>query len=233
MYKLKLPIVLLLIFILSNIFAYSGFATDSTITATKNKITALNVPENGTLIVALYNNGKLFGTKIYSGSDIITADFKADMASSLESANTVKAFLWNVGSLMPLCSHFESLISDLQEETAESNRVKITAGGIEFTATLEDNETASALRAMLPMTLDMSELNGNEKYYYLSESLPTKTESIGTIHAGDIMLYGSSCIVIFYETFNTSYNYTRIGHIDDVTELKSALGNGSVTVTME
>lgn len=111
--------------------------------------------------------------------------------------------------------------------------MKIRIGDKSFTATLEDNDTANALKAMLPMNLDMSELNGNEKYYYLSQNLPTKTESIGTIHAGDIMLYGSSCIVIFYETFNTSYSYTRIGHIDDVTELKSALGSGDVNVGFE
>lgn len=36
----------------------------------------------------------------------------------------------------------------------------------------------------------MSDLNGNEKYYYLDENLPTNSENIGHINAGDIMLYG-------------------------------------------
>ena len=54
--------------------------------------------------------------------------------------------------------------------------MKITSGGKEFTATLEDNETVNALRSMLPMSINMSELNGNEKYYYFSEMLPTNTE---------------------------------------------------------
>ncbi len=57
-----------------------------------------------------------------------------------------------------------------------------------------------------------SELNGNEKYAYLDDSLPVGRSARATIaRAGDIMLFGDDCLVLFYETFSSSYRYTRIG----------------------
>lgn len=47
------------------------------------------------------------------------------------------------------------------------------------------------------------------------------------------MLYGSRTLVLFYETFSSSYSYTRIGVVDDVSGYVSALGSGNVTVSFE
>lgn len=113
----------------------------------------------------------------------------------------------------------------------EGTQIVVTVGTESFNATLAENETAKAFKQMLPITLDMSELNGNEKYNYLSKNLPSNSSPAETIHEGDIMLYGSNCVVLFYETFSSSYSYTRIGWIDDVSGLKAALGSGDVTVT--
>ena len=96
---------------------------------------------------------------------------------------------------------------------------------------LEDNETAAALKEHLPLTLDMSELNGNEKYNYLPFELPTDSYSPGAIQTGDVMLYGSDCLVVFYKSFSTPYSYTRIGHIDDPSELASAVGAGGMQMS--
>ena len=111
--------------------------------------------------------------------------------------------------------------------------INIIIGSKTFTATLADSETGEAFAALLPLTVTMNELNGNEKYHYLSSSLPTAAYQPGTIHAGDLMLYGNNCVVLFYETFNTSYSYTRIGAIDDPSGLASALGSGDVSVRFE
>ncbi len=47
------------------------------------------------------------------------------------------------------------------------------------------------------------------------------------------MLYGSNTLGIFYESFTTSYSYTKIGTIDNPATLKQSLGNGTVTITFE
>ena len=79
----------------------------------------------------------------------------------------------------------------------------------------------------------MTELNGNEKYFRLSKNLPTDESNPGTINSGDLMLYGSNTLVLFYESFRTSYSYTKLGRITNANGLTDALGNGNVTVTIE
>lgn len=109
--------------------------------------------------------------------------------------------------------------------------IDIDIHGTTFTAQLEDNATARAFLDLLPTTLTMDELNGNEKYHYLNSPLPSEPQRVGTIHAGDIMLYGNDCIVVFYQTFRTPYSYTRIGSITDPTQLAAALGSAAASVT--
>lgn len=111
--------------------------------------------------------------------------------------------------------------------------IKIKVGDKVFSATLYNNTTAKAFKAMLPLTVKMTELNGNEKYFRLSRIFQTDASNPGTINAGDIMLWGSNTLVLFYETFSTSYSYTKIGKIDNPTGLASALGSGYITVTFE
>lgn len=115
-------------------------------------------------------------------------------------------------------------------ETNNSNEVirtvKVTINDKEYTINLENNETAREFLNHLPLELNMSELNGNEKYVYIDFTLPTNAIKPKQISAGDVMLYGNNCLVIFYETFNTQYSYTKIGHIDNL----SNLGNSSISV---
>lgn len=113
------------------------------------------------------------------------------------------------------------------------SKMKIRLGNRTFTATLYDNATTAAFKALLPITVNMVELNGNEKYAELSCSLPTTAANPETIQAGDLMLYGSSTLVLFYKTFSTSYSYTKLGRIDDVTGLAAAVGSGNATVVFE
>lgn len=114
-----------------------------------------------------------------------------------------------------------------------NNKAMLTVGSTTFTVTLQNNATANAFKTMLPMTINMSELHNNEKYYDLPRALPTNASNPGTIQTGDLMLYGSTTLVLFYKTFSTPYRYTRIGHIDNPPELQSALGSGKIMLTFD
>lgn len=111
--------------------------------------------------------------------------------------------------------------------------MKITAGDHTFTAVLADNSSAEALKELLaegPLTIDMRDYASMEKVGPIGTSLPTNDEQIST-GAGDIILYQGNSLVIYYDT--NSWNFTRIGKIEDVTreELLEAFGSSDVTVT--
>lgn len=118
-----------------------------------------------------------------------------------------------------------------EQESTEEIVMKITINGRTFTAKADGGAAAQAFARLLPLDVTMSELNGNEKYCYLDEPLPQNAERVGRIEAGDIMLWGDDCIVVFYESFNTSYRYTRLGKVINAENLAHAAGAGTAQVT--
>ena len=118
---------------------------------------------------------------------------------------------------------------DLNKEGNEMETMSITLNKQKYDVVLEDNASVQQLLKMLPLELTMQELNGNEKYVYLDNTLPTDSQDIGNIQKGDVMLYGNNCLVIFYKSFPTSYRYTKIGHITNLPDL----GSGDITVTIQ
>lgn len=98
----------------------------------------------------------------------------------------------------------------------------------------EDNRTVEALRdivASTPLTVSMSMYGGFEQVGPIGQSLPKDDRKI-TTEAGDIVLYSSNKIVVFYGS--NTWEYTKLGHISDKTtqELAELLGNGNVSLTI-
>lgn len=124
-----------------------------------------------------------------------------------------------------------SSVPETPKQPEGSMTIKITVGSNVFKADIENSETGKALLEKLPLTLEMSELNGNEKYCY-GVSLPRKDKHFGSLSAGDLMLYSGNCIVLFYGSAG-GYNYTRIGKLQSTDGLAKALGSGSVTIRFE
>ena len=116
-----------------------------------------------------------------------------------------------------------------------SIQITSDSGKSELTATLVDNSSAVAFYELLkkgPLTVDMHDYGNFEKVGSLGTSLPRNDTQITTT-AGDIILYQGNQITIYYDT--NSWNFTRLGKVDGVTqaELKQILGKGDVTAVFD
>ena len=100
-------------------------------------------------------------------------------------------------------------------------KMEVVINGTTYNVNLESNPTVISLLDLLPIDINMKELNGNEKYFYLDTTLPSNPKKPEKIEKGDIMLYVDDCLVVFYKTFKTDYTYTKIGHIDNLPDLDS------------
>ena len=98
----------------------------------------------------------------------------------------------------------------------------------------EDNESVEALKELCkegPLKIRMSMYGGFEQVGPIGTSRPSSDEQM-TTSAGDIVLYSSDQIVVFYGS--NSWDYTKLGHIKDQNEagMKDLLENGDVTITI-
>lgn len=138
----------------------------------------------------------------------------------------------NIGSSSS-AAVMDSRINSSSSPAKENSMYDISMGvnGLVFDIELEETETAEAFASSIPVNLTLQELNGNEKYVYLPESLPAKQSVIGKIEAGDVMLYGSNCLVVFYKSHASSYAYSRIGKIKNTSNLAEAFGQSDIEVS--
>ena len=110
----------------------------------------------------------------------------------------------------------------------------VTVNGRVFQAVLNDSAAAQAFADLLPAAFELTELNGNEKYYRFPDNrFPVTPESVGQIQTGDLCIYQDDCLVLFYKSFSTTYSYTRLGQLTDPDGLEAALGSGDVRVEMK
>ena len=115
--------------------------------------------------------------------------------------------------------------------TGEMPKLLVEVNGRIFKATLYDNETSRTLIRRLPLDVSMTELNEREKYYHFTADFPAQNrEKPPIIYEGDIMCWSGNTLVLFYKTYENTYDgYVRIGHVDDA-GLAAVLGKGDVEV---
>jgi len=133
--------------------------------------------------------------------------------------------IWNV---FDLCIMKREIIKPV------SDKLYLTINDTKFSATLENNSSVDTMKEKLSdgdITIDAREYGGFEKVGSLGFSLP-KNDTQYSTDFGDIMLYQGNQITLFYEP--NSWSYTKIGHVDNMTqeELKNILGKGDVKITL-
>lgn len=121
----------------------------------------------------------------------------------------------------------------LNNEKSEP-KLLLSVNGQELTASFVDSSAAEELAEKLkaePVTITLNEYGGFEKVGKLPWSL-TRSDASTETEPCDIMLYQGNQMTIFYNS--NSWSYTKLGHIDNITqnELKAILGEGNVTVTL-
>ena len=131
----------------------------------------------------------------------------------------------------PLEQELEPSEQEAQAPDEEEPMLNITAGDYEFTATFADNSSAEEFRELLaqgPVTVEMEDYGGFEKVGPLGTTLTRNDEQI-TTEPGDVILYQGNQITIYYGT--NTWSFTRLARIDDPTDLREKLGEGTVAVT--
>ena len=212
----------------------SACVSAESIRLTNTGITAEDIPENGTIIAALYDSdGALTGLKTYKGTE--TAKYADDMASILPASEMIKVFVWDMENIKPLGKVYGGKLDALPSGEPEAERsLQMKIGDIAVNVEWEDNASVAALMELCknePLVIKMSKHGGFEQFGSIGTSLPRNDVNI-TTSPGDVILYSGDQLVVFYGS--NQWAYTRLGHITDKTkaELSDLLGGENVTITI-
>jgi len=118
--KLKSSLIIIISLVLMlNVIELTASAAEPEFTVTKTEASVSNAPADSDMIVALYSNERLTGTKIYHGSGTISANYAEDMSAELSEADYIRVFLWSMNTLTPLGNFFGDELQDLPDSTHE------------------------------------------------------------------------------------------------------------------
>ena len=115
------------------------------------------------------------------------------------------------------------------ENTTQMN---ITVNGHTLTATLDNNMTAQAFAAKLPITLPMMDLYGREMCYRFPEALPTDDAKTRGYEVGEIVYYPPMhSFVIMYKQNGEHFQMQSIGRVQGDVSIFDGIGDVNVTFT--
>lgn len=119
-----------------------------------------------------------------------------------------------------------------EDETANM-KLTLKINDIEVDVIWTDNDSVRVLKNLAKdgLTINMSKYGGFEQVGSIGSTLPSADSKI-TTNPGDIVLYSSNQIVLFYDS--NTWSYTKLGHINlSKSELTDLLGNEDVVITLK
>ena len=136
----------------------------------------------------------------------------------------------------PKTQPIENTQNSLTEETSDERTdtgMKMYINDKEIPVTWENNPSVSALRSDLQagdIVVSMTMYSNNEQVGPLDKTYPSNDVQT-TTNNGDIVLYRSDQIVLFYGS--NSWAYTRLGKMDlSENEVVNLLSNGDVSIRL-
>ncbi|HQA85892.1 MAG TPA: cyclophilin-like fold protein [Erysipelotrichaceae bacterium] len=120
-----------------------------------------------------------------------------------------------------------------KEDESANMKLTLKIDDIEVDVIWTDNDSVRALKNLAKdgLTINMSKYGGFEQVGSIGSTLPSSDTRI-TTSPGDIVLYSSNQVVIFYES--NTWSYTKLGHINlSKSELKDLLGDENVVITLD
>lgn len=119
-----------------------------------------------------------------------------------------------------------------KEDESANMKLTLKINDIEVDVIWTDNDSVRALKNLAKdgLTINMSKYGGFEQVGSITSTLPSSDTRI-TTNPGDIVLYSSNQIVIFYDS--NTWSYTKLGHINlSKSELTDLLGDEDVVITL-
>ena len=118
-----------------------------------------------------------------------------------------------------------------EDETANM-KLTLKINDLEVDVIWADNDSVKALKNLAKdgLTINMSKYGGFEQVGSIGSTLPSSDTRI-TTNPGDIVLYSSNQIVMFYDS--NTWSYTKLGYINlSKSELIDLLGDEDVVITL-
>ena len=113
----------------------------------------------------------------------------------------------------------------------EDTEMKLTIDNRELDVTWLDSESVNALKQILPFSIKMHKYGGFEQTGSIGKTIVSNDRDIDVV-PGDIVLYDSSAISVFYN--ESSWSYTSLGHINLThEELISLLDKAAITFELK